>query len=397
MSYNQLQNKFSNQYPAIEDLFTKAKKRIPQVAWAYLSSGTGDEDLLDDNRKAFQKIKFLPRFCKGAIEANLETILFGRKYAAPIGVAPVGLTGLMWPKVEHYLAASCKRANIPYALSTLATETPETVGKYVGDMGWFQLYPPKDMDLTTSLLQRAKDNGFHTLIVTADVPMASRRERTKRAGLAMPPKITPKMIWEGITHPTWSYYTLRNGLPRLKTVEYYTNNTDFKFVSGFVGNRLGGTLDWEYCKRLKEIWGDGPVLLKGVLHPKDAAKAIEIGLDGIYVSNHGARQFNGAPSAIEALPKVAKEVNGKVPIIFDSGVTTGLDIMRALYLGADFVFAGRAFIAAVSALGKYGGDHAAHIFIDDLQNNMVQLGVTNIEELRKADLQLTKPPLKTSI
>lgn len=193
------------------------------------------------------------------------------------------------------------------------------------------------------------------------------------------------MIWEGITHPTWSYHTIKNGLPRLKTVEYYTNNSDFKFVSGFVGNRLGGTLDWNYCKQLKEMWGDKPVLLKGVLHPQNAAKAIEIGLDGIYVSNHGARQFNGAITAIEALPAIVKEVNGRVPIIFDSGVTTGLDIMRAIYLGADFVMAGRAFIAAVAALGKYGGDHAAHIFIDDLQNNMVQLGVANWGDLREAE------------
>lgn len=327
----------------------------------------------------------MPRFCKGAFEANLETTLFGRKYAAPIGIAPIGLTGLMWPRIEHYLAASAKRFNIPYALSTLATETPETVGEYVDDMGWFQLYPPKDMELTSSLLKRAKDAGFHTLIVTADVPMAGRRETTKRAGLVMPTKITPKMIWEGITHPVWSYYTLLHGLPRLRTVEYYLKNTEFKFVSGFVGNRLGGTLDWDYCKQLKDMW-DGPVLLKGVLHPQDAAEAIKIGLDGIYVSNHGARQFNGAITAIEALPAIVKEVNGKVPIVFDSGITNGLNIMRAIYMGADFVMAGRAFIAAVAALGKYGGDHAIHIFMDDLQNNMVQLGVANFEELKNADL-----------
>jgi len=385
VSYEQLQNKFSNQYPAIEDLFAKAKKRIPQVAWAYLMSGTGNEDLLANNITAFQKIKFKPKFCKGNLQANIETTILGQKYNAPIGVAPVGLTGLMWPKVAQFLAASALRFKIPYALSTLATETPETVGKYVGDMGWFQLYPPKDMDLTQSLLERAKNAGFHTLIVTADVPMAGRRESTKRAGMAMPPKISPKMIWEGITHPTWSFYTLLNGIPRLRTVEHYTNNSDMKFVSGFVGNRLGGTLDWEYCKKLKDMW-DGSVVLKGILNPQDAAKAIEVGLDGIYVSNHGARQFNGAIAAIDALPAIVKEVAGKVPVIFDSGIRNGLDIMRALYLGADLVMAGRPFIAAVAALGKFGGDHAADIFIDDLKNNMVQLGVANLKELRNADL-----------
>ena len=358
MSYEKVQTRLSNKYPAIEDLMKKAKKRIPNVAWEYLASGTGDEDLLERNKIAFQKINFLPRFCKGVMHANVETELFGRKYQAPIGMAPVGLTGLMWPKTEHYLAASAQRFGIPYTLSTVATETPETVGKRVGEMGWFQLYPPKEFELAKSLLQRAKDSGFHTLIVTADVPMASKRERSKRAGLAMPPKITPRMVWEGITHPAWTYHTLTHGMPRLRTVEHYTNNSDMKFVSGFVGNRLGGTLDWDYCKALKNLW-EGPVIIKGILHPQDAIKAIEIGLDGVGVSNHGGRQFNGGPAAIDALPAIVNAVNGAVPIMFDSGVRTGLDVMRALYLGADFVFVGRAFVAV------YGGDHAAHILIDE--------------------------------
>lgn len=155
-----------------------------------------------------------------------------------------------------------------------------------------------------------------------------------------------------------------------------------KFVSGFVGNRLGGTLDWDYCKKLKDTW-KGPVVLKGILHPEDAQKAMDSGLDGIYISNHGARQFNGVISAIEALPDMVSVVNGKVPILFDSGIRSGLDVMRALYLGADFVLAGRPFIYGVAALGKYGGDHVAHILMDDLKNNMVQLGVRNLEELRK--------------
>jgi len=385
MPYNNHQTRLSNQYPTIEDLMRKAKKRIPHVAWEYLASGTGEEDLLDRNRAAFQKITFLPRFCKGALEANVETSLFGKQYSAPIGIAPVGLTGLMWPRVEHYLAASASRLGIPFTLSTVATETPESVGPLVGEMGWFQLYPPRDFEMAQSLLKRAKDSGFHTLVVTADVPMASKRERTKRAGLAMPPKITPRMIWQGITHPVWSWQTLKHGLPRLRTVEHYTNNNDMKFVSGFVGNRLGGTLDWDYCRALKDIW-EGPVILKGILHPDDAAKAIEVGLDGIGVSNHGGRQFNGGPAAIDALPAIVKRVEGRVPIIFDSGVRTGLDVMRALYLGADFVMLGRAFVAAVAAIGRYGGDHAAHILIDDLKNNMVQLGAADLEELRAAEL-----------
>jgi len=381
MSYEKYKTKWFNDYPAVIDLANKAKKRIPHVAWEYLQSGTGDEDLVERNRTAFQKVTFSPQFCKGVLAPTLETTLFGQKYAAPFGIAPVGLTGLMWPRIEHYLAATANRYQIPYTLSTVATETPETVGPNVGNMGWFQLYPPREKELRQSLLKRAKDAGFHTLLVTADVPMPSRRERTKRAGLRMPPQITPKMIWEGITHPAWTIATLQNGLPRLRTVEKYATHSNMKFVSNMVGNRLGGTLSWDYCKILKEEW-DGPVVLKGILHPKDAEQAVAIGMDGIVVSNHAGRQFNGATTSIDALPEIVKAVGNKTKILFDSGVRTGLDIMRALHLGADFVLLGRGFIYGVAALGKYGGDHVTEILMDDLKNNMVQLGVENLMELK---------------
>ncbi|MEM9144234.1 MAG: alpha-hydroxy acid oxidase [Bacteroidota bacterium] len=377
--------RFSNQYPTLGDLGKKAQKRMPKVAREYLACGTGDETLLRGNRNAFNQIRFVPRFCKGPLQAEIGTSLFGVPYAAPLGMAPVGLTGLMWPRVEHMLAETAHRQQIPYCLSTVATETPEIVGEKVGRMGWFQLYPPKDEELRDSLLQRAKDSGFHTLVVTADVPMASRRERSRRAGLTMPPKISADLIWQSLTHPAWTWATLRHGLPRLRTVEHYTNNNNMRFVSGFVGNRLGGTLDWDYCKRLKDIW-QGPVVLKGILHPEDAAELVNIGLDGIYVSNHGGRQFNGAIPSLDALPAIVKAIQGKVPVLFDGGVRSGLDAMRALYLGADFVLSGRPFVWGVAALGKYGGDHVANILMDDLKNNMVQLGVRNIAELRKAQV-----------
>jgi len=382
MNYEKTLERFQNKYPRVSDVAQKAKKRIPHVAWEYLESGTGDESLLEQNRLGFQSLKFLPRFCKGELHAELSTTLFGKQYDSPIGIAPVGLTGLMWPKVEQYLAQTAQRLNIPYTLSTVATETPETIGSLVGDNGWFQLYPPKDKKVRESLLKRAQDSGFTTLIVTADVPMASRRERSKKAGLAIPPKFTPKLIWDGITHPVWSWQTLKHGLPRLRTVEHYSGTKDLKFTSGFVGNRLGGTLGWKYCKELKESW-QGPVVLKGILHPEDAKKAIDIGLDGIYVSNHGGRQFNGAVTAFEALPGIVKVVKGKVPILFDSGIRTGLDAMKALHVGADFVLAGRPFVYGVAGLGQYGGDHVTNILIDDLKNNMVQLGVRDLQELRQ--------------
>lgn len=386
MSYEKKRQYLFNKYPAISDLAIKAQKRIPNVAWQYLQTGTTEEELIQRNRDAFKAVRLTPQFCKGPMNPEISTHLLGQSFDAPFGIAPVGLTGLMWPRAEVLLAKTANKYQIPYCLSTVATETPETVGPNVGNMGWFQLYPPRGKDVRKALLQRAKEAGFHTLVVTADVPTPSRRERTKRAGLKMPPKITPQFVWQGITHPTWTMGTLKNGLPRLRTVEDYASFKTMMSVGAFVQRRLGGNLSWDYCKELRDEW-DGPIILKGLLHPRDAEKAVSIGMDGIVVSNHGGRQFDGAPASIEALPAIVKAVKGKTAILLDSGVRNGLDILRALYLGAEFVLLGRAFIYGVAALGQEGGHHVVEILMGDLKNNMAQLGIEKLSELEQTALE----------
>ena len=368
-------------YPAIEDLARRARKRIPNVGWEYLVTGTGRESLVDRNTRDFDAITLTPQFCKGQLDPQTTINLFGTEYAAPFGVAPVGLTGLMWPRAEVILAQTAAKYRIPYTLSTLATETPETVGPHVGDMGWFQLYPPREVELRKILLERAWQNGFKTLMVTADVPTPSRRERTKRAGLGMPPKMTLDFIWQGITHPAWAWGTIKNGIPNLRTVEAYSEFQSMMSVGEFVQGQLGGNLSWEYCQQIRDEW-QGPIVIKGLLHPRDAEKAAEIGMDGIVVSNHGARQFDAAPSAIAALPEMVKAVNGRLKVFLDSGARSGLDILRAISLGADFVFLGRAFIYGVAALGRYGGEHVVEILWGDLKNNMTQLGIEHLDQLK---------------
>ena len=386
MSYEARANKLMNKYPAISDLEKKARKRLPFVAWEYLQSGTGDEKAMDRNRVGLDKITMKPRFMKGELNIDISTNLFGKNYQAPFGVAPVGLTGLMWPRAEHILAKMAQNRRIPFCLSTVATQTPETVGPLVGEMGWFQLYPPREDSLRDELLRRARENGFHTLVVTADVPAPGRRERSIRSGLQTPPKMTPRFIWQGITHPFWSIATLREGLPTLKTVASYANSTDMKAINNFVRFKFRGNLSWDYLKEVRDLW-KGPMILKGILHPEDAARAVSIGIDGIQVSNHGGRQFDGAPGAINVLPQITKEVNGRASILFDSGIRTGLDIIRALALGADFVMLGRAFMYGVAALGEYGGEHVANILQTDLTNNMFQLGVESLAELKNPSIQ----------
>ncbi len=367
-------------YPAVHDLRRLTRKRLPHIAWEYLDCGTGDERAVARNLERMAEVTLAPVFMQGELQPDLTTTLFGRTYSVPFGAAPVGLTGLMWPRAELILAASAAKYRFPYCLSTVATQSPESVGPVVEDMGWFQLYPPRRRPLRDDLLRRAMDAGFHTLVVTADVPVGSRRERTSRAGLETPPRITARFIYEALKHPVWTIQTLRAGLPRLRSLEKYAESKQLGEVASYVGRELGGTLTWDYIKEVRDLW-DGPVVVKGILHPADAERAIEAGVDGIQVSNHGARQFDGTLAAIDALPPIVRQVGGRARILFDSGVRTGLDIIRALSLGADFVLLGRAFIYGVGAFGRYGGDHAFEILKADLEVNMANLGCARVDDI----------------
>jgi L-lactate dehydrogenase (cytochrome) len=390
-----LNKKLEQRYPTVWDLKKKARKRLPHFSWAYLETGTGDEQCLIRNRERMANITLIPRFLKGELQPNLTTVLFGQEYASPFGMAPVGLTGLVWPNTDRILARTAKEYKLPFCLSAMGSDTPETIGPLVGDMGWFQLYPPRDKEIRDDLLKRANASGFKTLVVTADAPVLSRRERMLRAGLKMPPAITPGFVFQLLTHPCWALTTLLAGVPNLKTMVKYAGTTNMERLSDFVNQNICGTLSWEYLQEVRDQW-DGPLVLKGILHPDDVNEAIQTGVDGVIVSNHGARQFNGAPATVDVLPFIADRFRGRTAILFDSGIYSGLDILRAIALGADFVFLGRAFMYAVAALGKMGGDHVANILIEDLKNNMVQLGTSTIEDMKQRKIESRHEPFERS-
>ena len=369
-------------YPSVADLARLASKRIPFFAWEYLSSGTGSEHALQRNLDALAAVTLTPRFMRGEFEPDLRTSLFGVDYNLPFGVAPLGLTGLMWPRTEIILAEAAGRHRIPFSLSTVATETPETIGPLANGMGWFQLYPPRKPEIRRDLLKRAADSGFTTVMVTADVPAPSQRERQRRAEVSVPPRRTLKTYWRAAIRPTWSLATLRHGEPRFRMLEKYSSASDMAQASLFVSQNLGGTLDWDYLEAVREEW-PGKLMVKGVLNEEEARECVRRGMDGIVVSNHGARQFDGAPASIDALPGIAAAVGKDTTIVFDSGVRGGLDICRALALGADFVLLGRAFMFAVSALGDAGGEHVIELLRADLRSCMAQLGCETIGELRE--------------
>ena len=371
-----------DRFPAIEDLERRAKRRLPHFSWEYLASGTGDESAMHRNRSALLDVELLPQLMKGVIEPDTRTTLFGVEHAAPIGVAPLGMSGLIWPGADQALARTARANGFPHVLSTVATTTPEDVGPLAGDMGWFQLYPPRDDALRSDLLDRVEGAGYRTLVITADVPKGSRRERQRKAHIRVPPKITPRLMWQSVTHPAWSMAVLRHGIPRFRTIEQYLDGTSLASVAGFVGASLGGSLSFDYLAEVRARW-TGNIVVKGILDPADARRSVDVGADAIWVSNHGGRQLEAAPAAISCLPAIAAEIGDEVPVLFDSGVRSGADVARAISCGADFVFAGRPFYFGLGALGADGAGHAYEILHDGLLNVMHQTGCVRPAELRE--------------
>ncbi len=368
-------------YPSIWHMAARAKARMPFFAWEYLDSGTGQEHLLGRNHAALDRVQLTPRVLGGRFDVDLQTRLFGQTFSVPFGISPVGLSSLMWPGTEKALAQMAKARGIPYGLSLVANETPEDIARLAGETLWMQLYAPHDPKVLEALVTRFQEAGITTLIFTVDVPVGSSRERQLAAGLTVPPAHDLRTLWRIAQRPAWALATARNGAPRFKTLERYFPQDMMQAGAHQVTTLIDGRPDWGTLDRLRKLW-PGTLVLKGIMHSEDAARAVDHGVDAVWVSNHGGRQFDAAPAAIDALPGIATTIGGQVPILYDSGIRGGLDIIRALSLGADFCFLGRAFLIASAALGQRGPDLAYEILRDDMVNNMIQIGAGSVEELR---------------
>jgi len=368
-------------YPAISDLKKRAKRRIPHFAWEYLDSGTGDESTMRRNRAAMERVVLNPSILHGEIKPDLTTEFLGQTLSAPFGMGPVGMSGLMWPNAECLLASIAAHEEIPYCISNVATQTPETVGPHMGNMGWFQLYAPRDPDIRRNMLGRIKNAGFHTLVLTVDVPVASRRERQRRGGLTHPPRLTPRILSHVATCPAWALGTLRHGMPRMRFLDSYSNHKGSLPSTEHIGYLMRTSPDWDYLKALRNDW-KGKLIVKGVQIPDDAKRLQSEGVDAVWVSNHAGRQFDAAPAALDSLPGIRTAVGPDYPLIYDSSVQGGLDILRAIAMGADFVMLARAFHYGLGALGKPGAEHVVHILRQDMVANMGQLGIVHPKSVR---------------
>lgn len=364
----------NSQYPSIEDLRTKAKKRIPRFAFEYLDGGCNSEVNLRRNTTEIREVQLAPYYLRGTETPSLKTELWGHEYDAPFGISPIGLQGLMWPRATEILAQASMDHNIPFILSTVATASIEKVAEITGGKAWFQLYHPREETLTDDLLRRASEAGYQTLVILSDVPTFGYRAKEIKNGLAIPPKMTLNNILQIMGSPTWALQTLIAGQPQFKTLTpYIPKGMSLKHLGLFMNQTFSGRLSEDKVKSLRDKW-KGKLVIKGITTEEDAEKAVSLGIDGIIVSNHGGRQLDSAESTVQSLGSLLEKFQGQMKIMVDSGIRTGPDIASVLAKGAEFSFLGRSFMYGVAALGRSGGDHTISLLKIQLKQIMEQLG-----------------------
>lgn len=375
--------KINPKYPSVTDLRKRAMVKMPKFAFEYLDGGCNEDINLDKNRTDLQKIELMPQYLSKFDKSNLKTELFGHTYDAPFGIAPVGLQGLMWPNSPEILAKSAFNHNIPFILSTVTTSSIERVAELTEGKSWFQLYHPAEEKVKRDLLDRAAHAGTDVLVILADVPTFGYRPRDVRNGLAMPPSMSLKNIIEVFRKPDWAIQTLIHGQPAFKTMEkYMPKGLNLKKLGEFMDATFSGRLNEDRIASIRDQW-KGKLVIKGVVNEIDAQKAINLGVDGLIVSNHGGRQLDAGQSSIVPMTHLAKKYKNEIKIMVDSGLRGGPDIARAMANGAEFTFMGRSFMYGVGALGKEGGNHTISLMKREFQQVMEQLCCERVEDLPK--------------
>jgi (S)-mandelate dehydrogenase len=365
----------------IEDLRKLAKKRLPKIAYDFIEGGTDDEVGLVTNEQAFRKARIVPRYLVDVSVRDQSTTLFGRTYSSVIGIAPTGLAGLFRRGADLMLAEAARDANVPFIMSGSATGSIEDLGKLAPDHGWYQLYSAKDQAVSEDMIKRAGDAGLKTLVFTVDVPEGSNRERNVRNGWGRPLKLTWKTKFEALRHPAWMMEWMKHGTPYFNNwAKYVEPGASAEKVADLVAYQNRAPMTWKQVERFRELW-KGNFVLKGIMHPDDAIRAHSLGVDGLMVSNHGARQLDNAPSPLEVLPAINSAVGDKMTLMLDGGVRRGLDALIAICMGAKFVFVGRPTLYGVTAGGIPGAKMALNIFRREIDLSMAQMGAPKIADL----------------
>jgi (S)-mandelate dehydrogenase len=377
-------------YPTSFDLRHRARRRMPNFAFEYGDGGAGNDKGIDRNWAAFDAIEMMPRYGKVIAPPSAQTTIFGKSYSAPIGVSPVGGPGTCFPGAERYLAAACQAARVPYTLGVLSGITVEQAAEIAPDVLWFQLYrfSNNNHKIGMDLVRRAEAAGVQALVLTFDTPTRTTRPRESKSGIPHPFRLTWKMRFDAMSSPPWLTSLARHGIPRFVSLNPYMGaNLSLEESTAFIRREQGGAFTWDELGRYRDAWKNKPLVLKGVLHPEDAERAVKLGIDGIQVSNHGGRQIEALPASIDALPSIVRAVGSKATLIVDSGVRSGVDAARAVALGADAAFSGKAFLWSLGALGSDGPGHLIQLLTEDVRATLGQLGCNTVAELRKVPVR----------
>lgn len=388
----------------VSDLRHIAKRRLPRGIFEYVARGIDEDRALAGNASAFDEIEFGSRVVRDVSDVGVACTLLGKPSAAPLAISPTGFASLLWLDGEVGQARAAARLGVPFALSTGSITPMEQIKDEAGGRLWLQLYVWPQRDMTRELIARAKKAGFEALIVTVDTPIAPFRPYNLKNGFSIPFKISQRNFLDIASHPTWLInVVLRRYLKSGPMVaENYPAQLRVpvkaakpgKFNLPFCDN-----VSWDDIREFRRLW-DGPLLLKGVLDPTDAQRAVEAGCDGVIISNHGGRNVDSAIAPVRALPEIADRIAHKATVLLDSGVTRGSDIAKALALGAHGVMAGKATLFGVAAAGEIGAQHALEIMIGELQRVMANIGARDVAALVPELLRLrpdffrTTPPAR---
>jgi L-lactate dehydrogenase (cytochrome) len=371
-------------FPTVAYLREHARRHVPHFAFEYMDGGAGADRGIARNWNALDAVELLPRYGLVPTLPPVEVEIFGRRYAAPLGVAPMGGPSIAWPGADAHLARAAQAALVPYALSTVAGITIERAAELAPDVFWFQLYrfANNDHAVGYDLVRRADAAGAHVLILTLDVPVRTTRSREVAVGITNPFRVDMRMVLGTATSPSYLMAFLQNGMPRfVNLAPYVGGKPSVNEMTAFLRGEQRGAFTWEEVARYRERW-KRPLVVKGILHPADAEKAVALGVDGCIVSNHGGRQVEALPAPIDCLPAVVAVVGKRATVLMDSGIRSGLDVIRAVALGAQAAFAGKAFLWGLGALGDEGPKHVIDLMIDEMRAALGQIGAQALAEAR---------------
>jgi (S)-mandelate dehydrogenase len=364
-----------------DDIRVLARKRLPRIAFDFVDGGVDGEVALERNRVAFDRYKLLPRYLID-VENRRQTVkLFGHYYASPFGISPMGIAGFFRPGADLMLARAAARFDIPYVMSSASCDSIEAAMAQAPKTTWFQIYGTRDPRITLDLVRRARALGVRVLLMTVDTPVMGKRERNVRNGFRRPMKMTPSVILQGLSRPGWTYrYLTKGGIPMMENWRpYAADGAGANAVADLYGEQTPTPAQtWSIFEQVRKAW-DGPLVVKGVMHPADARKCLELGADGVMVSNHGGRQLDSAPGSIDVLPAIVDAVGGRMEVLIDSGFRRGSDVAKALCLGAKAAFFGRPAMFGVAAAGETGACKVIDIMRQEVSLLMGQLGWIDVD------------------